>query len=108
MRIRKLHIEGDRHELEGIFLMQVTELLHDIQQVVLLRQQLMGFKVVDHLAALLVVWDLDALLLFERADAGVGVYLPGGSEIARLCLLHVSQTRKFDSVRERLPFKVEH
>jgi hypothetical protein len=64
VRIRKLHVKSDRHELKRILFVLVTELLHNVKQIVLLREQLVILKMVDHLASLfVVVGTLNAVLL---------------------------------------------
>jgi hypothetical protein len=54
----ELHVESDRHELERVLFVQVTEFLHHVEQVVLLGEQSVRFEVVDHLAPGLVVGHL--------------------------------------------------
>lgn len=64
LHIRKLHVKSNRHELKRIFFVLVTELLHHVQQIIFLCEQLVILKMVDQLASLFVVVDtLNALLL---------------------------------------------
>jgi hypothetical protein len=70
MWVRKLYVEGDRHELKRILFVLIAKLLHDIQEVVLLCEELMLFEMIDHLAALFVIIDgLHTVLLFKGGDA---------------------------------------
>ena len=43
------------HQVKGILFMEVTELLHDSQQVKLFRDQMVEFKVIHHLVSYLVL-----------------------------------------------------
>ena len=53
--IWNLNEESDWHQVEGAFLVQVTEALHDHQKIVLLCKQLVVLEMVDHLLTYLVL-----------------------------------------------------
>lgn len=103
-RVRDLDEEGDRHQVERVLLVQVTEALHDHQKVVLLGKQLVMLEMVDHLQTELVLRRGSMRLVFRvllrrllahralLARAGVRVAEPG----------------KFDPVADRVPLEVEH
>ena len=98
-----LNKDRDRHQIEGILLVQVTEALHHHQEVVLLGEELVMLEVIHHLQAELVLRRGPALLLlalFDRLLAHRTLLANAGVCVTEAC--------KLDPITDWIPLEIEH
>ena len=98
-----LNKDRDRHQVEGILLVQVTEALHHHQEVVLLGEELVMLEVIHHLQAELVLRRGPALLLLALFDRLLAHRTLLAN--ARVC---VTEACKLNPITDWVPLEIEH
>ena len=115
--VRHLNVEGHGQEVEHVLLVEVAVLLHRVQQIELLRQQVMVFHVIYYLPRVqvaqgggLVVLGVGVLVQHRRTTAHGCVEardLSTHAVVLSMLRLPGRQAVKSDSMRNWLPLEVE-